>query len=279
MQAGDGLYAAIASRGAPPARPGQLRQAACRSKARSVFNEHQPRLEQLNNLLQPQARRWQQRVVGRDRRHRNAHQHASQGEYGMVERRTRQYGDGRLRSQPGIQQHLGHRLHLLPGLRIAQGLPAAVVPVPVPVPDSTLRQKHALRLVIRPLFKAVDDAVATAGQFDRGAQQDAAVPLASQQVKPPRVGECRAAMECKVIDIVQFKNVAGEKVNGWLVLGEVLAVHIDKLLLKDGVYQTAAAYPILRAGGLHDYVQVSPDNMFQIARLAGASDPRSHGSK
>jgi hypothetical protein len=54
-------------------------------------------------------------------------------------------------------------------------------------------------------------------------------------------------------------------------------VYIDKTLLKDGVYQTAEAYPIMRSGGLNDYVQVSPDSVFQIARLAGASSPSSHG--
>lgn len=98
-----------------------------------------------------------------------------------------------------------------------------------------------------------------------------------RKVNVPRVGECRAAMECKVIDIVQFRNTAGEKVSGWLVLGEVVAVYIDTTLLKDGVYQTAEAYPIMRSGGMNDYVQVSPDNVFQIGRLAGASSPSSHG--
>ncbi|MEO8539559.1 MAG: flavin reductase family protein, partial [bacterium] len=102
-------------------------------------------------------------------------------------------------------------------------------------------------------------------------------PEPGRVVNVPRVGESRAAMECKVVDIVQFKNSNGENVKGWLVLGEVVAVYIDKLLLKDGVYQTAEAYPIMRAGGLNDYVQVSPENVFQIKRLAGASSPSSHG--
>ncbi|MFZ6777200.1 flavin reductase family protein [Undibacterium sp. Ji83W] len=96
-------------------------------------------------------------------------------------------------------------------------------------------------------------------------------------VNVPRVGESRAAMECKVTDIVQFRNTDGEKVSSWLVLGEVVAVHIDKLLLKDGVYQTAQAYPILRSGGLNDYVQVLPENVFQVTRPAGASDAAAHG--
>ena len=60
--------------------------------------------------------------------------------------------------------------------------------------------------------------------------------------------ESRAAMECKVTEVVQFKNWKGETVQGWLVLGEVVAVYIDKTLIKDGVYQTALANPILRAG-------------------------------
>ena len=98
-------------------------------------------------------------------------------------------------------------------------------------------------------------------------------------VNVPRVGESRAAMECKVIDIVQFRNTAGEKVNGWLVLGEVVAVYIDKLLLEDGVYQTAQAHPIMRAGGLNDYVQVLPESVFQITRLAGAASTEHHGTQ
>lgn len=104
-------------------------------------------------------------------------------------------------------------------------------------------------------------------------------PVPGRAVNVPRVGESRAAMECKVTDIVQFRNTDGEKVSSWLVLGEVVAVHIDKLLLKDGVYQTAEAYPIMRSGGLNDYVQVSPENVFQIARPAGASIPSAHGKR
>ncbi len=96
-------------------------------------------------------------------------------------------------------------------------------------------------------------------------------------VNVPRVAESRAAMECKVIDIVQFKNVHGEKVSGWLVLGEVVGVYIDQLLLEDGVYQTAEAHPIMRSGGLHDYVQVLPEQVFQLRRPAGASSAASHG--
>jgi flavin reductase (DIM6/NTAB) family NADH-FMN oxidoreductase RutF len=102
--------------------------------------------------------------------------------------------------------------------------------------------------------------------------------MPSQIVKAPRVGESRAAMECLVIDVIQYKDRHGKAVDGWMVLGEVVAVHIDKTLIEDGVYQTAKALPILRGGGLNDYVQVLPENMFQIIRLPGVSLKAHHGS-
>ncbi|MBT2302035.1 flavin reductase family protein [Variovorax paradoxus] len=100
----------------------------------------------------------------------------------------------------------------------------------------------------------------------------------SRHVKAPRVGEARAAMECKVVDIVQFKDHKGQAVSGWLVLGEVIAVYIDRTLIVDGVYQTAEARPVLRAGRGGDYVEVTPDRMFEMERPAGSSIPAHHGS-
>ncbi len=100
----------------------------------------------------------------------------------------------------------------------------------------------------------------------------------SRHVSVPRVRESRAAMECKVTEIIRFKNWKGETVQGWFVLGEVVAVYIDKSLIKDGVYQTALANPILRAGRGGDYVEVTEDRMFEMERPAGSSLPAFHGS-
>ena len=91
-------------------------------------------------------------------------------------------------------------------------------------------------------------------------------PVASTMVKPPRVGESRVSMECKLCDCIQLKTASGEKLNSWLVLGEVVMVHIDRSLLKDGLYNTAAAHPILRAGGLDAYAEITPDQMFSMVR-------------
>jgi flavin reductase (DIM6/NTAB) family NADH-FMN oxidoreductase RutF len=88
----------------------------------------------------------------------------------------------------------------------------------------------------------------------------------SRLVNVPRVGESPVSFECKLTQIIQLQNKDGGKVPGWLTLGEVVAVHIDKALIKDGVYQTALARPIVRAGRRGDYFEIKPDAMFEMAR-------------
>ncbi len=90
--------------------------------------------------------------------------------------------------------------------------------------------------------------------------------VASKLVNVPRVGESRAAMACKVLQIIQLHDKEGNKVPSWLTLGEVVAVYIDTSLIRDGVYQTFEAHPILRAGRMGDYAEISPDIMFEMRR-------------
>jgi flavin reductase (DIM6/NTAB) family NADH-FMN oxidoreductase RutF len=92
--------------------------------------------------------------------------------------------------------------------------------------------------------------------------------LASRLVKPPRVAESPVSFECKLSEIIQLKGADGNKAEAWLTIGEVVAVHIDKRLIKDGVYQTALARPIVRAGRSGDYFEIRPDAMFEMPRPA-----------
>ncbi len=85
-------------------------------------------------------------------------------------------------------------------------------------------------------------------------------------VNVPRVGESPVAFECKLIEIIQLKGANGQKAQAWLTLGEVVAVHIDKVFIKDGVYQTALARPIVRAGRKGDYFEIRPEAMFEMMR-------------
>ncbi|MCL2714013.1 MAG: flavin reductase family protein [Alphaproteobacteria bacterium] len=85
-------------------------------------------------------------------------------------------------------------------------------------------------------------------------------------VNVPRVGDSPVALECRLTEIIRLRGADGREAEAWLTLGEVVAVHIDKTLIRDGVYQTADAHPILRAGRRGDYFGISSEHMFEMAR-------------
>lgn len=93
-------------------------------------------------------------------------------------------------------------------------------------------------------------------------------PIASRLVGVPRVAESAVNFECKVADVMNLRDHKGALTPAWLVLGEVVAVHIRKDLLKDGIFDTFGAGIILRAGGPSAYVLVKPENRFDIDRPA-----------
>lgn len=78
----------------------------------------------------------------------------------------------------------------------------------------------------------------------------------SRLVGVPRVAAARVAFECKVAQIIRLQGADGTPTESWLTIGEVVGVHIDEALLVDGIYDTAAARPILRGGGPADYFEL-----------------------
>jgi len=88
----------------------------------------------------------------------------------------------------------------------------------------------------------------------------------SRLVGAPRVAEAHAALECKVTEVVEIKNVKGETLDRYLVLGEVVGVHIDDRFIKDGRFDTAGARPIARCG-YQDYAVV--EKLFSMVRPGG----------
>jgi flavin reductase (DIM6/NTAB) family NADH-FMN oxidoreductase RutF len=91
-------------------------------------------------------------------------------------------------------------------------------------------------------------------------------PAPSLRVAPPRVAESPVAFECRVTQIVQLTDHQQVPIPSWVVFGEVVGAHIARHLLVDGVYDTAAARPILRAGGTDVYIEVTPDRVFRMKR-------------
>ncbi|MCS0630163.1 flavin reductase family protein [Telluria mixta] len=91
-------------------------------------------------------------------------------------------------------------------------------------------------------------------------------PVASRLVDVPRVLETPVSFECKLTQLIRLQDADGQPAPSWLVLGEVVGVHIARALLRDGVYDTAHAGHILRGGGPADYFEVGPDQLFRMFR-------------
>lgn len=81
-------------------------------------------------------------------------------------------------------------------------------------------------------------------------------PVASRLVRPPRVAESPAALECKVTHILDLTDLAGRSNDRWLTIGEVVGIHIDERVIRDGRFDMVAAGTIARCG-YWDYTQVT----------------------
>lgn len=123
-------------------------------------------------------------------------------------------------------------------------------------------------LVTRPLAGAMNQTSAAVPPEVSEFGLAGLTPVASRLVNVPRVLESPVAFECKKTQIVQLQTASGDTVPTWLVLGEVVAVHIAHKLLKDGVYDTAHADHVLRGGGAADYFSIGPEQLFRMHRPA-----------
>lgn len=82
----------------------------------------------------------------------------------------------------------------------------------------------------------------------------------------PRVAQSPAALECKLADIHRLRGADGAAAEGWLVIGEVVGVHICCDHVSDGRFDTAHAGIIQRAGYSADYAEITPDIFFAMPR-------------
>lgn len=81
-------------------------------------------------------------------------------------------------------------------------------------------------------------------------------PVESNMVSPPRVGEAHAALECRLTDVQEPKGLDGEWAGVYLVMGEVVGIHIDESMLTDGLFDIAKAGNVARLGYM-DYLKTT----------------------
>ncbi|SIT46645.1 Nitrilotriacetate monooxygenase component B [Paraburkholderia piptadeniae] len=119
-------------------------------------------------------------------------------------------------------------------------------------------------LATRPLAEQMNRTSAPVGPDVDEFELAGLTPVAGHNVSVPRVGEAPAALECRLLQITQLRDLGGGPTDNWLALGQVVGVHIQKAYLKNGLFDTHAAQPIMRAGYLGDYAQIG--GIFQMFR-------------
>jgi flavin reductase (DIM6/NTAB) family NADH-FMN oxidoreductase RutF len=102
----------------------------------------------------------------------------------------------------------------------------------------------------------------TSGEYEHGVDEfDLAklAPRPSQVIRPPQVAASPVSFECKLDRILDF----GKPVSGSLVIGEIVALHIEDGVLKEGRLDVNALDLIGRMGGMQ-YTRTT--NRFEMPR-------------
>jgi flavin reductase (DIM6/NTAB) family NADH-FMN oxidoreductase RutF len=116
--------------------------------------------------------------------------------------------------------------------------------------------EFVFNLSTRPLFEAMN---ISSGTLPAGESEFVAAGLAmapGRMVRAPRVAATPAALECKVVSSAQLRDIEDRPLEGWIIIGQVVGVHIDEAYLRDGRFDTAAAQALARCG-YRDYAVVA----------------------
>lgn len=84
-----------------------------------------------------------------------------------------------------------------------------------------------------------------------------------RMVDAPYVKEAFAALECRVIQIVRPHGLDGGEANAIVVFGQVVGIHIDEAIIRDGRLDMSLARPVGRMGYM-DYAEAS--DVFELKR-------------
>jgi len=119
-------------------------------------------------------------------------------------------------------------------------------------PKDTLHNiRQTGEFVVNVVTFAVAEAMnLTSGEYDRSVDEFALAKLhtrPSQIVRPPQVAESPVSFECKLERIIDFGI---EPPSGSLVIGEIVCVHLEESVVKDGAIDSSALDLVGRIGGL-----------------------------
>ncbi|HWD13362.1 flavin reductase family protein [Pseudochrobactrum sp. sp1633] len=88
-------------------------------------------------------------------------------------------------------------------------------------------------------------------------------PVSCEKIKAPRVAEAYASLECVAVDIRQLTGRDGKPTDSYMVIGEVVGVHIDEYILVDGLIDITRSRPVSRLGYM-DFA--TTDTVYELFR-------------
>ncbi|WP_407528281.1 flavin reductase family protein [Methylobacterium oryzisoli] len=116
---------------------------------------------------------------------------------------------------------------------------------------------------------------ATSAPLPRGESEFAVAgltPAPSRKVRPPRVAESPAAIECRWLQTIPLVPLGGGEATYFMVIGQVVSIYIDdRFVTPEGRVDTGAMRPLMR-GGYFDYFAVDAQARFEMRRPAGGGD-------
>lgn len=115
----------------------------------------------------------------------------------------------------------------------------------------------------RNLSEAVNKTSIAAPHGESEFQIAGLTPVDGTLVKAPFVGEAYAALECRMTEMFQPKGLDGEPSDNYVVIGQVVGIHIRDEAIRDGRFDMATVRPLARLGYM-DYCDGG--DVFQMVR-------------
>jgi len=98
--------------------------------------------------------------------------------------------------------------------------------------------------------------------------------IPSNLVTPPRVAESPVNMECRLLQVIDLPSNNPKSPN-YMMLGEVIGIHINNNIITDGRIDMGKYHPLARLG-YHDYTSVK--EVFELDRPDQVKQDQAHGT-
>ncbi len=124
----------------------------------------------------------------------------------------------------------------------------------------------------RALAEAMNGSAAAFGHGDDELRAMGLTPAPCRVVDVDRVAESPASLECRLLQVIRLRDLGGRETDNYVIFGQVVAVHIDDAFLVDGLFDTAAASPLMRAGYRTRYAAIAEATMLDLTRPSTPAD-------